>query len=278
LALALSSCGQSAGKINNEGNEAFREQDYGRALAAYEQAKEGAPELAEPYYNAANAHYRQEAYDLARAQVEQALVAGEGHDALDPFSFYNLGNNLFRMEQYEGAIESYIEALRLNPDDLEAKQNLELTMRQLQQQQNEQEQQRDQPQDQGQQDEEQNQQSGEETRGEEQQEGRQDQQPGDESQSDEQKNGSGEQQGRDQDSQPGTEPQDSQAQDGEQEQQHGEEPQQDGQSGGEAGAIAGLSEEQARQLLAAASEGTKSLEQFLQQILVSPFAPPSEDW
>ena len=37
-------------------------------------------------------------------------------------------------------------------------------------------------------------------------------------------------------------------------------------------------EEQARQMFEAAAEGTESLEEFLQQIMVFPAAPPAEDW
>jgi len=42
--------------------------------------------------------------------------------------------------------------------------------------------------------------------------------------------------------------------------------------------VQGLTREQARQLLEAAAAGTESLEEYLQQILVFPGAPPAEDW
>jgi Ca-activated chloride channel family protein len=153
-ALALAGCSQSAEKLNNDGNEAFANQDYQSALTAYHQAQEEAPELAEPHYNEANTHYRLEDYGQAQQQIEQALVTEEGQEALDQSSYYNLGNVFFQAEQYEMAIEAYKEALRLNPDDLQAKQNLELALRQLQQQQQQQqdEQNQDQQQDQQNQD------------------------------------------------------------------------------------------------------------------------------
>jgi hypothetical protein len=40
----------------------------------------------------------------------------------------------------------------------------------------------------------------------------------------------------------------------------------------------GLSEEQARQLFEAATQGTESLEEHLQQILVVPGGQPAQDW
>jgi len=39
-----------------------------------------------------------------------------------------------------------------------------------------------------------------------------------------------------------------------------------------------LTEEQARQLLEAAAQGSESLDEHLQQTLVVPGAPPAKDW
>jgi Ca-activated chloride channel family protein len=234
--LALAGCGQSAEKLNNEGNEAFASQDYEGAMMAYHQAQEEAPELAEPHYNAANTHYRQAGYEQAQQEIEQALVTEEGQEPLDQNSYYNLGNVFFQAEQYEAAIEAYKEALRLSPDDLQAKQNLELALRQLQQQQ--QEQQQDQQQDQENQD----------------------------------------QENQDQQDQENQDQQNQDQQDQDQQNQDPQDQQQDAQAGSQPQEIRGLTEEQARQLLEAAAKGTESLEEFLQQILVFPGAPPMEDW
>jgi tetratricopeptide (TPR) repeat protein len=241
--LALAGCGQSAEKLNNEGNEAFANQDYEGAMMAYHQAQEEAPELAEPHYNAANTHYRQAGYEQAQQEIEQALVSEEGQGPLDQNSYYNLGNVFFQAEQYETAIEAYKEALRLDPDDVQAKQNLELAQRQLQQQQQEQQQQ-EQQQDQDQEN--------------------QDQQDQDQENQDQQ----------DQDQ----ENQDQQDQDQDQQTQNPQDQQQDTQVDGQPQEILGLTEQQARQLLDAAAKGTESLEEFLQHMLVFPGAPPMEDW
>ena len=291
--LALAGCGQTAERLNNQGNEAFASQDYEGALAAYHQAQESAPELAEPRYNAASGHYRLEDYEQAQQQIEQALVSEENSETLDRHSFYNLGNTFFQIGEFEAAVEAYKEALRLDPGDLEAKQNLELALRQLQQQQQEQqqEQQPDQ-QDQDQQDEQnQDQQEGQD---DQQQEG-QEQQSQDEQNQDQQQ-GENKQQQSDQQQQ---NQDDGDGQERQQEEQHDEgqpqnepqqdppdsneggrpsDPQQNGQAGGQPQQLAGLSEEQARRLFEAAAQGTESLEEFLQQILVFPGAPPTEDW
>lgn len=136
--IALAGCGgKSPAALNAAGNEAYAAQDYAAALDAYAGAQAAAPLLAEPPYNIASVHYREAAYDEAAASLDGALLhAGE---ELAPAAHYNRGNALFRAEDYAGAVEAYKQALRLRPDDFDAKVNLELALRRLQQNQQEQE-------------------------------------------------------------------------------------------------------------------------------------------
>jgi hypothetical protein len=296
--LVLVACGQAPERLNNDGNEAFVDQDFETALAAYQQAQADLPELAEPHYNAANAHYRQEAYEQAQGEIEQALLKKENQDGLNQNSLFNLGNTFFQTEQFETAIEAYKEALRLNPDDVDAKHNLELAMRQLQQQQQEQEQQQEQQQEQENNQEQQDQQQQEQENNQEQQDQQQQEQENNQEQQDqqqqeqennqeqqdqqqqEQENNQDQQEEQEQqeDGQQDDQQQDEQQQDGQQDDQQQDEQQQDGQPTGQPQMVEGLTEEQARQLFEAASQGTESLEEFLQQIYVFPGRPPAEDW
>jgi tetratricopeptide (TPR) repeat protein len=276
--IALAACGSSAEKLNNQGNEAFYNQDFEGALTAYRNAQAESPELAEPHYNAANTHYRREAYQQAQHEIEQTLIKDEGDLAQD--SFYNLGNTFFQGEQYEQAIEAYKEALRLNPDDAEAKQNLELALRQLQQQE---QQQQEQQQDQDQQQDHEQQQSDQGQNDDQQQQ--QDGQEGDQQQDQEEQEGDQEQESQQQDGQQNDQPQDDQQQDNQQGEGQGQpqkgqpgDQEQQGQPNGQPQIVHGLTKDQARQLLEAAAEGTESLEEHLQLILVAPGAPPAEDW
>ena len=298
VTLALAGCTSSAEKLNNDGNEALAAQDYETALAAYQQVEDQLPELAEPHYNAAIAQYRQEKFDDARQEIEQALVKDDGELASN--SFYNLGNSFYLSEDYEQAVESYQETLRLNPDDVEAKHNLELALQQLQQP-PEQEQQQDQ-QDQDQNGE--NSQSDDQQAGEsnsdntsdepqdnsDQSESQPEDQTGDE-QSDEQSSDQTDDSSQDEpqdESQPGDQqPEDSSDGDGEPQdpadaaaQARGQpgEPTDDQADGQPAQVIEGLSQEQAKQLFEAATRGTESLEEYLQQVLVVPGGQPAEDW
>ena len=268
--VALAGCGQSAETLNNKGNEAFAGQDYEGALTAYLGAQEDVPEMAEPHYNAANSHYRMEDYQQAQQEIEQALVGEESQQALDQHSYYNLGNTFFQAQQFEPAIEAYKEALRLNPDDLQAKQNLELALRQLQQQEQEQADQESEQQEEQDQESEEEQEQDQEQQSEEEQDQEQADEPSDDEQQSEEEQDQADQRSDDEPSE-----QDQQS-DGDQEsdEEQADEPSDEGQPQ----QIEGLTEEQARQLLEAAAEGSESLEEFLQQILVVPGGSPLEDW
>jgi Ca-activated chloride channel family protein len=145
VTLILTACSQSAEQLNETGNQAFAQQDYQSALTAYQNAQTKSPDLAEPYYNAANTYYRQEDYGQAQQQLQAGLPKAQ--DELAQQSYYNLGNTLFNAKQFNAAVEAYKEALRLNPADAATKHNLELALKQLQQQDQKQQdqQQKDQP-------------------------------------------------------------------------------------------------------------------------------------
>jgi Ca-activated chloride channel family protein len=303
--LTLAACGTSVEQFNNDGNEAYNDRNYEGALAAYQQAQSRSPELAIPHYNAANVHYRTQGYDQAQLELEQTLVKDNSGN-LTQNGFYNLGNTFFRSQQFEQAIDAYKEVLRLNPDDLEAKYNLELALQQLQQQQ-EQDQQQDQQQDDQQNDQQQDQQQDDQQNDQQQdqqQDDQQDDQQQDQQQDDQQNDQQQDQQQDDQqndqqqdqqqDDQQNDQQQDDQQDDQQQDQQQDgqqDDQQQDGQQGGQseqeqndaqiAGQpqiVEGLTKEQARQLFEAATQDTKSLEEYLQQVLVVPGEKSAQDW
>jgi Ca-activated chloride channel family protein len=277
--LMLTACSSSAEKLNQDGNEAFIKEQFEEALAAYQSAKVENPELAEPYYNAANTLYRQGNYAAAMEQLQGALSYVDD-DSLAEKSFYNLGNNYFNTQELETAVEAYKQALLLNPEDLEAKYNLELA---LQQQQQQQEQQQDQEQEQ--QEQEQSQEG--ENQEQEQSEGG-DQSDGDESQEQEQQNqeqsgenqqGDNQQDGENQQPEnqhegdpkqndPGQQPNKGQDDESNEQSQPGQVP-----SPGER-----MTEEQARQLLAAIAEDSDTLWERLEQIFFVRDLPPVQDW
>jgi Ca-activated chloride channel homolog len=85
-------------------------------------------------YNLGNSIFMQQRYDDAIKQYEQGSLNAKSQE-LKNACFYNKGNAHFLKKEYDKAVEAYKSALRLNPNDLDAKKNLALAKKELQKQQ-----------------------------------------------------------------------------------------------------------------------------------------------
>ena len=129
VAVCLLACGPTPAEVNNSGHEPYLGGDHASALESYQDAQVRAPESGEPHYNSGNALYRTEEYEEALQSYDESLRHAAGE--LRSHGFFNRGNTAFQQEQYSEAIEAYEEVLRMNPDDADAKHNLELALKQI---------------------------------------------------------------------------------------------------------------------------------------------------
>ena len=83
----------------------------------------------ELHYNVGNAMYRIEEFEESLKEFNEALLYAMGE--LRSRALFNRGNAAFRTREYAQAVEAYKEVLRMNPDHLDAKHNLELALKQL---------------------------------------------------------------------------------------------------------------------------------------------------
>lgn len=139
---ALAGLGESAPAKNRAGNKLYDQSKFDEALAQYRAAQIIAPELTELSFNAGDALYRKG--DLENAVREFGKAAASADTALSADASYNAGNALLQMGQAEQAIGAYTQALKKNPNHEDAKHNLELALRLLEQQQQQQQNQQDQ--------------------------------------------------------------------------------------------------------------------------------------
>lgn len=120
-------------RLTEAGRRAFEKGDHPESLRAFEGASAARPTDPTTRFNLADGLYKNGKFDEA-APIYRDL----GRDPASPLaapSRFNLGNTLFQKQDYKPAIEAYRDALRLRPDDPEARRNLELALRALQKQQ-----------------------------------------------------------------------------------------------------------------------------------------------
>jgi Ca-activated chloride channel homolog len=122
----LAACGVNAAERNNAGNSLFQQGNYDEALSAYQSAEVVAPDQPEPYYNAASAFSATGDFEAAVASLQQALASADPE--LAARAYHNLGNVYFAAGIYEEAVKAYENALLLNPNDHDARYNLELAL------------------------------------------------------------------------------------------------------------------------------------------------------
>ena len=132
VAAALFPFGGSAYRKTEQGNEQYLNGLYGDALRAYTEAQVDAPESAELYYDIGNVLYRQNDFEGSAEAFTRALVDAS-RELVGPAA-YNLGNARFQQQDYQAAVEAYEQALAFDPADVDAKRNLELSLRALEQQ------------------------------------------------------------------------------------------------------------------------------------------------
>lgn len=141
------------------GNSLFKEDKFHEALEQYQKAIDINGSSIRGRYNKAVALLQLQSDDnkgtendprVQAAQIFTELIddARKFDSEIAEQAYYNLGNIAFNDEQYDRSIACYKDALRLKPDDMNARENLRLA--QLKKQ--EQEQNQDQNQDQNEQD------------------------------------------------------------------------------------------------------------------------------
>jgi Ca-activated chloride channel family protein len=142
LAVAVGTAGVFTGI--ERGNRLYRSGDYAEAVDAYRAALEDGEDTPVLRYNLGTALLKLGRYPEAEEHLRAAL------DAVDPSTrewvYYNLGQRFLedaRRAQdpeatgalYDAAVESYRQALRLRPEDVDAKWNYELALQEREQQQ-----------------------------------------------------------------------------------------------------------------------------------------------
>ncbi len=166
---------------------------YDQALRGFADHQTERPDDPELSLNVGATHYKLNDFEAADGQFYRAAAIGD--DDLRAEALYNLGNSAYRQGKLEDAVDFYMASLEANPDDVDAKFNLEFVREEMRRRQEQNQEGQNQQQNEQQQEDQGAQQQPEGDQGEDEQPSGQDQDQGD--------------QGQDQQPQGGEDPQDS---------------------------------------------------------------------
>jgi Ca-activated chloride channel family protein len=137
LGAPLSSLAQTEKANIKKGNEAYKKNEFDKAAAEYQNVITKTPTNATAQFNLGNALYKNKktddainAYDNAAANLSDKTPKAN--------AFYNKGVVLQNNKKLAECIAAYKNALKLNPQDEDARQNLQKALQQMKQQQEQQ--------------------------------------------------------------------------------------------------------------------------------------------
>jgi len=110
------------------GMEAYNQERFEEAHEAFEAAQREMPSNAQLEFNRGTTFFKQEKYQEALQSLSRAREWDDGK--LQGDIFYNMGNAYAAMGKAEEAMASYRQALRVNPEDSMARNNLEFLLAQ----------------------------------------------------------------------------------------------------------------------------------------------------
>lgn len=118
----------------------YKAENFQEAELNFRKALEANPQSEKALYNLANALYKQGRYDEA-ANILKGLVHMDLPENKKADVYHNLGNASIGDQKIQEGIDAYKNVLRLRPDDNDARQNLAIAQKLLQEQEQQQQQQ-----------------------------------------------------------------------------------------------------------------------------------------
>ena len=113
----------------NRGNDYYRQGKYPQAESEYREALNRNPRNNTAKYNLANSLEKQQKYKEAQ-EIYDELTRTEDNN-LRALAYYNTGVVYSGQKELESSIEAYKNALRINPDDRQARENLQKALSEL---------------------------------------------------------------------------------------------------------------------------------------------------
>lgn len=115
-----------------EANRLYNEGKIDEALSKYRDAQIENPDSPQLHYNIGSALHQKKNYEDALNEFDKAINSKDVE--LQARAYYNLGNTHYRTGKLLEAIEDYKKCLDINPDDEDAKYNIEFIRKKIKEQ------------------------------------------------------------------------------------------------------------------------------------------------
>ncbi len=112
-----------------EAERAYDSGNFDTAITNFLDAKITNPNDSRLKFNLANSYYKKGDYEKAANLFQDSAMYGE--KSLSAKSYYNLGNVAYQTGKLQEAVEMYKKTLEINPDDQDAKYNLEFVREEI---------------------------------------------------------------------------------------------------------------------------------------------------
>ena len=132
LILSLPSTGfsESVNSKVRQGISHYHEGEFKESVENFSSAGVDRPKDSRISYNLGNAHYKEGKFQEALQSYNQSALDEKNPD-IQKNSLYNTGNTLVKLEKLEEAASAYKKVLTLDPNDMNAKYNLEYVRQKL---------------------------------------------------------------------------------------------------------------------------------------------------
>lgn len=115
-----------------KGNKVYQQEKFADAAKFYQSAVEGNAASKEANFNLGNANYRQKEWEKAIENFNHSISLEQENPLGASAGWHNIGNTILQKKDLQESMEAYKMALRLNPNDNEARYNLAVVQKMIQ--------------------------------------------------------------------------------------------------------------------------------------------------
>lgn len=145
MTATMAASAQSPNARIRSGNRYYKKKQVDQSVQEYRSAVQQAPDNPTANYNLGNAQFRKNNFDEAARSYDATIKNSPNDKAMQQKSYYNKGVAMIKQKKLQESIDAWKQALKLDANDADARENLEKAlMQQKQQQQQQQKNQNDQ--------------------------------------------------------------------------------------------------------------------------------------